>query len=113
VMCLDVLRALSREADAALAVLRGLADASQGLPGAGEAAAFIGKTFRRPDSERVARLAVEKLALLSAAAALNRVSPRHAELFAATRLANVHGSMYGAVDLAEADIRGLLERALR
>jgi len=112
VMCLDVLRALSREADAALAVLRGLADASQGLPGAGEAAAFIGKTFRRPDSERVARLAVERLALLAAAAALNQVSPRHAELFAATRLANVHGSMYGAVDLAEADIRGLLERAL-
>jgi len=112
VMCLDVLRALSREADAALAVLRGLADASQGLPGAGEAAAFIGKTFRRPDGERVARLAVERLALLAAAAALNQVSPRHAELFAATRLANVHGSMYGAVDLAEADIRGLLERAL-
>ena len=29
--------------------------------------AFIGKAFRRPDSERVARLAVEKLALLAAA----------------------------------------------
>jgi putative acyl-CoA dehydrogenase len=112
VMCLDVLRALSREADAALAVLRGLADASQGLPGADEAAAFIGKTFRRPDSERVARLAVERLALLSASAALNRVSPRHAGLFAATRLANIHAGMYGAIDLAEADIRGLLERAL-
>src|ERR1700747_555180 len=78
VMCLDVLRALSREADAALTVLRGLADASQGLPGAGEAAAFIGKTFRRSDSERVARLAVEKLALLAASAALNQVSPHHA-----------------------------------
>ena len=112
VMCLDVLRALSREADAALGVLRLLAEASQGLPGASEAAAFIGKTFRRPDSERVARLAVERLALLSASAALNRVSPRHAELFAATRLANIHAGMYGAIDLAEADICGLLERAL-
>jgi putative acyl-CoA dehydrogenase len=112
VMCLDVLRALSREADAALAVLRGLADASQGLPGAGEAAAFIGKTFRRPDSERVARLAVERLALLAASAALNQVSPRHAELFASTRLVGPHAGMYGAIDIAEADTRGLLERAL-
>jgi putative acyl-CoA dehydrogenase len=112
VMCLDVLRALSREADAALAVLRDLTDQTQGLPGASEATAFIGKTFRRPDSERVARLAVEKLALLAAAAALNAVLPRHAELFAATRLAGNHASMYGAVDLAGADIAGLLERAL-
>ena len=67
---------------------------------------FIGKAFRRPDGERVARLAVEKLALLAAAAALNKVSPHHAELFARTRLAQNHGSMYGAVDLASGDIRG-------
>jgi len=112
VMCLDVLRALAREADAALAVLRELAEQTQGLPGAGEMVAHIGKAFRRPDSERVARLAVEKLALLAATAALNQVSPKSAELFAATRLAASHGSMYGAVDLVESDIRGLLERAL-
>ena len=112
VMCLDVLRALSREADAASAVLHELTGETLGLPGAGEAIGFIGKAFRRPDSERVARLAVEKLALLAAGAALNAVSPRHAELFAATRLAGNHASMYGAVDLASADVTGLLERAL-
>ena len=112
VMCLDVLRALSREADAASAVLQDLAEEAKGLPGAGDAVALIGKAFRRTDSERVARLAVEKLALLAAAAALNKVSPHHAELFAATRLAGNHASMYGAVDLANDDIRGLLERAL-
>jgi putative acyl-CoA dehydrogenase len=112
VMCLDVLRALSRELDAATAVLQGLAKESTGLPGAAEAVTFIGKTFSRPDSERVARLAVEKLALLAAAAALNRVSPHHAELFARSRLALNHGSMYGAVDVAAGDIRGVLERAL-
>ena len=112
VMCLDVLRALSREAEAALAVLRRLAEETQGLGGASEAVGFIGKTFRRPDGERMARLAVERLALLAAGAALNKVSPRHAELFAATRLANNHAGMYGAVDLTEADTRGLLERAL-
>jgi putative acyl-CoA dehydrogenase len=112
VMCLDVLRALSREADAAMGVLQGLVMETKGLPGAAEAAAFIGSTFRRADSERVARLAVEKLALLAAAAALNSVSPRSAELFAATRLAENHAGMYGAVDLAGDDIRSILERAL-
>jgi putative acyl-CoA dehydrogenase len=112
VMCLDVLRALSREAEAASAVLQGLAGETKGLPGAADAVAFIAKAFRRPDSERVARLAVEKLALLAAAAALNKVTPHHAELFASTRLAGNHPSMYGAVDLANDDIRGLLERAL-
>jgi putative acyl-CoA dehydrogenase len=112
VMCLDVLRALSREADAAMGVLQSLMDETSGLPGAAEAAAFVGTTFRRADSERVARLAVEKLAMLAAAAALNGVSPRSAELFAATRLAENHASMYGAVDLANDDISGLLERAL-
>jgi putative acyl-CoA dehydrogenase len=112
VMCLDVLRALSREPDAAAAVLQQLAGASRGLSGMAEAAAFVGKAFRRPDGERVARLAVDRLALLAAAAALNAVSPRHAELFAATRLAGDHGGMYGAVDMDGGEVRGLLERAL-
>jgi putative acyl-CoA dehydrogenase len=112
VMCLDVLRALSREADAAMGVLQGLIAETKGLAGAAEATAFIGNTFRRADSERVARLAVEKLAMLAAAAALNSVSPHSAELFAASRLAENHASMYGAVDLANGDIGGLLERAL-
>ncbi|MFQ3458759.1 acyl-CoA dehydrogenase family protein [Bradyrhizobium sp. UFLA01-814] len=112
VMCLDVLRALGREADAALAVLRALADETRGLPGAAEAVASIGQSFRRPDSERVARLAVEQLALLAATAALNQVSPKNAELFAATRLAERHAGMYGAVDLSDADQRALLARAL-
>jgi putative acyl-CoA dehydrogenase len=113
VMCLDVLRALSREPEAAAAVLQDLAEQVSGLPGAREAVAFIGQAFLRPDSERVARLAVERLALLSATAALNAVMPRHAELFAATRLAGNHAGMYGAVDLASNDINGLLARALR
>ncbi|MEY9885703.1 isovaleryl-CoA dehydrogenase [Bradyrhizobium sp. USDA 329] len=112
VMCLDVLRALSREPEAAMAVLQALAAETKGLPGAGEAVAFIGKTFRRADGERVARLAVEKLALLAATAALNGVSPHNAELFASTRLAANHASMYGAVELDSGEVRALLERAL-
>lgn len=112
VMCLDVLRALSREAEAAGAVLQELAGGTKGLPGASETVAMIGQAFRRPDSERVARLAVEKLALLAAAAALNKVAPRSAELFAMTRLAATYAGMYGAVDLDGDDIKRLLERAL-
>jgi putative acyl-CoA dehydrogenase len=112
VMCLDVLRALSREAEAVASILQELANQTTGLPGAAEALGFIGTTFRRPDSERVARLAVEKLALLAASAALNQVLPRHAELFANARLAGNHGSMYGAVDLARDDMTRLLDRAL-
>ena len=112
VMCLDVLRALSRQAEAATAILQNLAQETRGLPGAAEAVASIGKAFRRGDAENVARLAVEELALLAATAALNAVSPRHAELFATTRLAGNHGGMYGAVDLAPDDISRLLDRAL-
>ena len=112
VMCLDVLRALSREAEAAAGILNGLAQETRGLPGAGEAVAQIEAAFRRGDAESVARLAVEKLALLAATAALNVISPRHAELFATTRLAGNHGGMYGAVDLAPDDIGRLLDRAL-
>jgi putative acyl-CoA dehydrogenase len=112
VMCLDVLRALSREAEAAAGILKTLAQEARGLPGAAEAAASIGRAFRRPDAENVARLAVERLALLAATAALNAVSPRQAELFANTRLAGNHGGMYGAVDLAPDDIGRLLDRAI-
>jgi putative acyl-CoA dehydrogenase len=112
VMCLDVLRALSRDGEAAAAVLRKLAEQAKGLPGAAEAVAYVGNAFRRPDAERAARFAVERLALLAAAAALNEVSPRHAELFAVTRLSANHATMYGAVDLAPDDVRGLLDRAL-
>src|SRR3979490_333938 len=83
VMCLDVLRALSREPEAAASVLQALGNETRGLPSAAEAVASIGKAFRRPDSERVARLAVEQLALLAAAGALNKGSPRPGEMFAA------------------------------
>jgi putative acyl-CoA dehydrogenase len=40
------------------------------------------------------------------------VSPRHAELFAMTRLVGNHASMYGAVELPGGDVSALLERAL-
>src|SRR5437764_8478306 len=112
VMCLDVLRAFSRDSESAMALLSSLADQTQSLPGAANATTFMPDVFRRPERARVPRRAVERLALLAASAALSKVPPQHAELFARTRLATDHGSMYGAVDLATADIRGLPNRAL-
>jgi putative acyl-CoA dehydrogenase len=112
VMCLDVLRALSREGEAASQVLQGLIQDTMGLPGAAEAASFVFKTLLRADNEQVARQAVEVLAMLAATAALNLVYPAHAELFALSRLNPARGRMYGAVDLSPAQCRALLERAL-
>jgi putative acyl-CoA dehydrogenase len=112
VMCLDVLRALSREGEAASEVLQGLIQDTMGLPGAAETASFVFKTLLRADNEHVARQAVEALAMLAAAAALNLVYPAHAELFATSRLSPARGRMYGAAELSPAQCRGLLERAL-
>src|SRR4051794_10249576 len=61
VMCLDVLRALLREGEVARAVLGDLVAAAADLPGAEEAAGFIGKTLMAADGEARARAAVEKL----------------------------------------------------
>jgi putative acyl-CoA dehydrogenase len=112
VMCLDVLRALSREGEAASGVLQGLVQDTMGLSGAAETASFVIKTLLRPDSEGVARQAVEALAMLAATAALSAVHPGHAELFARNRLDARRGMMYGAADLTPEQCRGLLDRAL-
>jgi putative acyl-CoA dehydrogenase len=112
VMCLDVLRALSREADGTEVVLKHLIEQTRELPGAADAIAGVVKMLRRPDAERTARIAVEKLAQVAAAAALHEVTPKSGHLFAATRLKEEHGALYGSADLGEAEARGLLERAL-
>jgi putative acyl-CoA dehydrogenase len=112
VMCLDVLRAIARDLDAARGVLEALARETAGLVGAAEALAFVAKSLRSADSERSARHAVESLAQVAAAAALNAVNPVHAELFAATRLAGSRGAFYGAADLSDEQGRRLLARAL-
>jgi len=112
VMCLDVLRALAREGDAATAVLQDLMQDTHGLPGAADVASFVIRTLLRPDSERAARQAVEMLAMLAATAALNIVNPRHAILFARSRLDGPRSALYGAAEFSEAETRALLERAL-
>ncbi|WP_398471360.1 acyl-CoA dehydrogenase family protein [Tardiphaga sp.] len=112
VMCLDVLRALSREGDAATGVLQELMLETRGLPGASDVASFVIRGLLSQDSERSARQVVESLAMLAAVAALNLIHPPHAELFARTRLDGPRSMLFGAADIGEAQARGLLERAL-
>jgi len=112
VMCLDVLRALSREGEAARAVLGDLVTACSDLPGAREAATFIVKSLSSAEGEAKARAAVEKLALLTAAAALAESAPVAADAFARTRLATSRGGTFGTADLSPAEVTTLLDRVL-
>jgi len=112
VMCLDVLRALSREGEAARAVLADLVRACGDLPGAKEAAAFIAKTLAAPDGEAKARAAVERLAMLAAAAALTESAPQVGEAFARARIAAPRGGTFGTADLSGTEVTTLSARAL-
>src|SRR5947209_1965021 len=112
VMCLDVLRALAREGEAARAVLADLVRACGDFPGARDAADFIAKTLAAPDGEARARAAVERLAMLAATAALSESAPQAAESFARTRLATPRGGTFGTSDLSGTEVTSLSERAL-
>jgi putative acyl-CoA dehydrogenase len=112
VVCLDLLRALMRDGDAAMAVLTEVAHATAALPGCPEAVAFVTKTLAGAGAEAHARSAVETLALLCAVEALQACAPANAEVFARARLARRLGRTYGAADLSAEDTSRLLERAL-
>jgi len=113
VMCLDVLRALAREADQARAVLAGLAQSCAGLAGTAEAAAFVATALSAADAEAHARAAVEQLAMLAAAAALAESGPPQiAAAFARTRLTSRRGATYGTAQLDGDVVAPLLMRAL-
>jgi putative acyl-CoA dehydrogenase len=113
VMALDVLRAFGRETDAARGVVTELAREAHALPGAADAAAFVGEALRAPTAESNARVAVERLAQLAAAAALAASAPdRIAGTFARTRLAGRQGLTFGTGDLGNAETGTALERAL-
>jgi len=104
VMCLDVLRALKREEEAAL--LTALSRAT---------AAVATVDAANPDSasEGSARAVVGRLALLASAAALKDSAPAAvATAYVRTRLEHPHGALYGAagIDATTADM--LLQRAL-
>ena len=111
VVCLDVLRALSHDGEAARAVLDRLADETRDLAACAEATKFVRSALSSRD-EAHARAAVERLALLTAAAALRASSPAVAEAFARHRLAAPLARLYGAAELTGAETTLLLDRAL-
>jgi putative acyl-CoA dehydrogenase len=109
VMCLDVLRALSREGDAAQAILAGLAKEVTDLPHAGAAASEIANTLRGAQAEAQARYAVELLASLAATVALRAHAPAEiVEGFAGAQF-GPRGSTYGAGSIVAT--REVLDRA--
>jgi putative acyl-CoA dehydrogenase len=113
VMCLDVLRALSRDRDAARMLLETLAGEAADLPGTREAVDFIQRAFAAPDATARARASVGRLALLAAAAALRGSAPSEvAEQYARARLSDCGGAIYGAGDLGADEAEVLLARAL-
>jgi putative acyl-CoA dehydrogenase len=111
VMCLDVLRALSREPEEGRAVIAALGDAP--IPGATEAAKVVVAAVAHADAEAQARAAVERLAVLAAAAALAESAPTFVtEAFARTRLSQPRGRNYGTADLDRQIAESILDRAL-
>jgi putative acyl-CoA dehydrogenase len=112
VMCLDVLRALAREGEAGRDLIETLARETAHLPGAAQAAAFVANAQGVREAEAFARRAVERLALLAAAAALTQSAPAVAEIFARARLADPRGATYGTAALDGKEVAALLERAL-
>jgi putative acyl-CoA dehydrogenase len=113
VMCLDVLRALGREGEAARAVPAALAEEAADVPDARAALDVIERAVAAKDAEGEARAAVDRLALVAAVAALRQsAGPEVATLFARTRLKERHGAMYGTSELSPDDARRLIDRAL-
>jgi len=113
VMCLDVLRSLTHDREAASALLGQLARDTSDLPGARETAAFIERALSGNEAEATARAPVGCLAMLAAAAALRESAPAEvAEMFARTRLATTHGTLFGTAGFAAGELQSVLERAL-
>jgi putative acyl-CoA dehydrogenase len=111
VVCLDVMRALSHEGEVARAVLSKLAHEAGDLPGCADAIAFVERALSTADGAH-ARAGVERLALLTAVAALRAGAPEIAQTFARHRLAAPFARLYGASELTAAETAGLLTRAL-
>ena len=113
VMCLDVLRAVGHEPEAAREVLAALAEETADLSGARAAHIVVERAFSAENPEADARAGVDRLAHLAAAAALGQSAGHEiANLFARSRLENRHGAIYGTSEIAPEEARRLIDRAL-
>lgn len=112
VMCLDVLRALAREPDAAGALLSDLARAGAGLPGVSDALTEAGRLLRSAEAEAQARAAVGRIACAAAAVSMAECGSVVAGAFSRARLQRSAGALFGSADLGQVEVDRLLQRAL-
>jgi putative acyl-CoA dehydrogenase len=109
VMCLDVLRALARDGEAAREVLAELAVSANLREALDDAVALLTSSA----AEATARAAVERLALVAAAAALAQSAPAQiSEQFVTARLQGRRGALFGSADIDARAAANLLMRAL-
>jgi putative acyl-CoA dehydrogenase len=109
VMCLDVLRALKRDREAA-ELFGDMVRKAAPLLG-NDAAVF--EPANEFESEASARVIVGKLATLAAASVLEETAPAAvAETFIRTRLVRQHAALYGADGVERSTADALLQRAL-
>ncbi|MDE2415910.1 MAG: isovaleryl-CoA dehydrogenase [Comamonadaceae bacterium] len=115
VMCLDLLRALQREPDAAQALLAELHAAAAGEPRLAAALRELQALLAAPpdEAEALGRLLAQRLVLLAQACLLRQHAPAAmADAFIATRLgAASAGRVAGAIDLRGMDVGAILGRA--
>jgi len=113
VMCLDLLRVLTREPEASRSVLTELGCEAGAFPNAQAAVGVIETALMQSDAEAHARVAVERLAVLAATAALQVSAPASVtEAFARTRLGARRGATLGTAALSPAETTEFLDRAL-
>jgi putative acyl-CoA dehydrogenase len=111
VICLDVLRALSRSPEALDVLAAEIAAA--GIPEADASVAAARRMLADgATAEAQARRIVESLAVSTAAALMRRhADARAADAYVRSRLGNGSGNTLGTLPLAAADLRALVERA--
>ncbi|MGZ6022015.1 MAG: acyl-CoA dehydrogenase family protein [Rhizomicrobium sp.] len=112
VMALDVLRAASRQGDAATGVVDRLARTASEVCDVTGVVGELKQILQSGDAERRARFLCEGLARLSAVAALVEASSSYAGIYAHTRLAGAPSAQFGARDLGLRTETELMERAL-
>ncbi|ABM30756.1 acyl-CoA dehydrogenase family protein [Paracidovorax citrulli] len=115
VMCLDVLRALARDTEAAHALLEEFAPAAQGEPRIGATLRELQALLALPpqELEGMGRLAAQRLVLAAQACLLRRHAPAAvADAFIATRLGDAGGGrVAGAIDARAIAVDAILQRA--
>lgn len=111
VICLDVLRALGREPETAMALIGELEQARGAYAALDRAIEAVKARLALRPEEGLARRLVEEMALALQGALLARSAPAFiADAFMATRFGEGGGNAYGAFD-ASIDVSKVLERA--